>query len=92
MKIRYKEPLSEESREIVCPVPLRETGKRNVQLAYMLCCIAENLRGSEKEDAYDELFRSMMISDELYCGCPEQHGDKLELFLQLMEDEPHLPF
>ena len=81
VKIRYKEPLSEKSCEIIHPVPVGETPTQNVLFAYMLYCLSEKLRKSAKLDRYDEEFLTITLGSRLYEAAAENNGEKLRLFL-----------
>ena len=79
VKLRYKEPLSEKSTELVFPVLMAQTEVRNAQLAYFLYCASEKLRGSDCLDTYDEEFLKVMLTSELYRNYAAENGGKLEL-------------
>ena len=79
VKLRYKEPLSEKSTELVFPVMMAQTEVRNAQLAYFLYCASEKLRKSDRLDAYDEEFLRVMLTSELYRNYAAENGEKLEL-------------
>ena len=50
-------------------------------LAYLLYCIAEKLRHSDKLDRLDEEFFDVMLNCGLYRDALEKNGEKLNLFL-----------
>ena len=79
VKLRYKEPLSEKSTELVFPVLMAQTEVRNAQLAYFLYCASEKLRNSDRLDAYDLEFLKVMLTSELYRNYTAENGEKLEL-------------
>ena len=81
VSIRYKEPLSDKSSEIGTAVYNKNRSTQNVQLAYLLYCLSEKLRGSDKLDEYDEKFLDVMITSEFYksFSCPNR--EKLEMLL-----------
>ena len=81
VKVRYKEPLSDQSAEIVHPVPVGETKTENVLFAYLLYCLAEKLRESDKLDQHDREFLNVMLTNRLYKDALTRNGEKLELFL-----------
>ena len=86
VKVRYKEPLSKKSAEIVHPVPVGETKTENVLFAYLLYCLAEKLRGSDKLDRHDREFLNVMLTNKLYRPALKRNGEKLKLFLKNFRD------
>ena len=86
VKVRYKEPLSDQSAEIVHPVPVGETKTENVLFAYLLYCLAEKLRGSDKLDRHDREFLNVMLTNKLYRPALKRNGEKLKLFLKNFRD------
>ena len=82
VKLRYKEPLSDKSCEIVYPVLMAETPVRNAQLAYLLYCLSEKLRQSDKLDDYDREYLQIMLNSELYKNYAAENGEKLEMFVK----------
>ena len=81
IRVRYKEPLSDESCEIEKIVYPDEKSGVNIQLAYMLYCLSEKLRGSGKLDEADENFLHEVMAGGLYEAFPESNEEKLELFI-----------
>jgi len=79
--IRYKEPLSDTSSQIETAVNNTNHSTQNVQLAYLLYCISEKLRGSDKLDEYDEKFLEVMITSEFYKNFSGPNKKKLEMLL-----------
>ena len=81
VSIRYKEPLSDKSSEIGAAVYNKNRSTQNVQLAYLLYCLSEKLRGSDKLDEYDEKFLDVMITSEFYKNFSGPNREKLEMLL-----------
>ncbi len=95
VKVRYKEPLSDESKEISKVVVPDENGGSDAQLAYLLYCISEKLRGSDKLDEFDEQYLNVMLSSGFNKTWLENNGEKLKTFLEAYkkeEDESLLAF
>ena len=86
VKVRYKEPLADTSREIEKTVLPEETDTRNVKLAYLLYCISEKLRRSDRLDEYDRKFLDVMLTSRLYGDALERNGEKLRLFLHAVRE------
>ena len=82
VKVRYKEPLADESREVVHTVPVKEGQTQNAQLAYFLYCLSEKLRRSDKTDDYDREFLNVMLTSNFYKNHLPENGDKLEMFVK----------
>jgi len=70
VKVRFKEPLGEESAEISKAVMAEDakTAKdaQNAKLAYFLYCLSEKLRRSDKLDSADETFFKKMAESGDY--------------------------
>ena len=81
IKVRYKEPLSDVSHEIEKIVYPDENSGSNAELAYLLYCISERLRGSDKLDEDDEQFLHEMIASGRYESFLKTNGEKLSAFL-----------
>ena len=81
VSIRYKEPLSDKSSEIGAAVYNKNRSTQNVQLAYLLYCLSEKLRGSDKLDEYDEKFLDVMTTSEFYKNFSGPNREKLEMLL-----------
>ena len=81
VSIRYKEPLCDKSSEIGTAVYNKNHSTQNVQLAYLLYCLSEKLRGSDKLDEYDEKFLDVMITSEFYKNFSGSNREKLEMLL-----------
>ena len=81
VSIRYKEPLRDKSSEIGTAVYNTNHSTQNVQLAYLLYCLSEKLRGSDKLDEYDEQFLDVMITSEFYKNFSGPNKEKLEMLL-----------
>jgi len=79
--IRYKEPLSDTSSQIETAVYNTNHSTQNVQLAYLLYCVSEKLRGSDKLDEYDVQFLDVMITSEFYKNFSGPNKEKLEMLL-----------
>jgi Ca-activated chloride channel family protein len=79
--IRYKEPLSDTSSQIETTMYNTNHSTQNVQLAYLLYCVSEKLRGSDKLDEYDEKFLDVMITSEFYKNFSGPNKEKLEMLL-----------
>lgn len=86
IRVRYKEPLSDESCEIEKIVYPDEKSGVNIQLAYMLYCLSEKLRGSGKLDEADENFLHEVMAGGLYEAFPESNEEKLELFIHALTE------
>ena len=84
VKVRYKEPLEDVSHEIEAVVYDRETGTKNAELARLLYCVSEKLRGSDKLDEADEAWLKEMVSGGKYKGMTEHDAEKLTLFVEAM--------
>ena len=84
VKIRYKEPIEDVSHEIEAVVYDRETGTKNAELARLLYCVSEKLRGSDKLDEADEVFLEKMLVDGKYKELNSSNSKKLTLFVEAM--------
>ncbi len=84
VKIRYKEPIEDVSHEIEAVVYDRETGTKNAELARLLYCVSEKLRGSDKLDEADEVFLEKMLVDGKYKELNSSNSEKLTLFVEAM--------
>ncbi len=82
VKIRYKEPLEDVSHELEAVVYDRDTGTKNAELARLLYCVSEKLRGSDKLDASDEQFLARMLSGGKYKKLRGKDAEKLTLFVE----------
>ena len=83
--IRYKEPLSDTSSQIETAVYNTERSTQNVQLAYLLYCISEKLRGSDKLDEYDKQFLDGMIAGDFCKNLSSSNKEKLEMLLDALK-------
>jgi Ca-activated chloride channel family protein len=81
VKLRFKEPLSDVSSEIEKIVYPDEKSGNNIKLAYLLYCISEKMRGSDKLDEDDQQFLHEMVADGLYKEFIKTNGEKLEAFV-----------
>ena len=84
VRIRYKEPLEDVSHEIEAVVYDRETGTKNAELARLLYCVSEKLRGSDKLDEADEEFLKNMLANGKYKELYSGNSEKLTLFVEAM--------
>lgn len=82
VKLRYKEPLADESHEIEHVVKMTETETKNAKLAYLLYCVSEKLRGSDKLDEDDEKYLKEAIAKNGDEQLTELNGDKLKSFIE----------
>ena len=82
VKLRYKEPLSDESTELSHVVTQEKNGGENTRLARLLYCIGEKLRGSDKIDEADEEFFRSMLDDDARKKLPGGNEAKLKLLLE----------
>ena len=84
VKIRYKEPLADVSHEIKTAVYDEDTGTKNAELAWLLYCVSEKLRRSDKLDASDEEFLKNMLANGKYKELYSGNSEKLTLFVEAM--------
>ncbi len=82
VKIRYKEPLADKSHEIERAVKMAKTETKNAKLAYLLYCVSEKLRGSDKLDEDDEKYLKEAIAKNGDEQLMELNGDKLKSFIE----------
>ncbi|MBR4341654.1 MAG: von Willebrand factor type A domain-containing protein [Lachnospiraceae bacterium] len=82
VSVRFKNYLSDESEEISEIIPAELSGSRNVKTAYLLYCLSEKLRGSNKLDVDDFKYLASMLNDDKYT---ELISDKDEVFAKLFE-------
>ena len=87
IRIRYKEPLGEESQEIEHVFYDTETGIANAKLAYLVYCIAERDRLSEKMDDDDKVFLWRMMKDSAFRNIAGTPGNEEKLACLLKK--PH---
>ena len=80
--IRYKEPLSDKSAQIETAVYNNNHSTQNIRLAYLLYCISEKLRGSEKLDEYDRQFLDEMTAGDFRKNLSGSNKEKLEMLLK----------
>ncbi len=78
VRVRYKDPLSEESRLIETAVLNEDHSTENLDLAYALFCIAEGLRGSELTGP-DEAAQTERILKGEVRACTGHDSEKLRL-------------
>ena len=79
VRIRYKEPLEDESKEVVKVVNKTDKNDFDTELAYALYVKSEELRGSQKTDAADREFLKNFDSAKY----EELNGNKLRDFLEI---------
>ena len=84
VKIRYKEPLADVSHEIITAVYDEDTGTKNAELVWLLYCVSEKLRRSDKLDASDEEFLKNMLANGKYKELYSGNSEKLTLFVEAM--------
>ena len=84
VNVQYKERLADVSHEIETVVYDRDTSTSNAELARLLYCISEKLRGSDKLDEADEAWLKEMVSTGEYKELTERNGEKLTLFVEAM--------
>ena len=92
VKVRFKEPLGEKSKEISKVVLAGETNKaeggsaaevaKNAKFAYFLYCMSEELRKSEKLDEADEDFFMKMLESGEYRKLAGDGIEGLEMLLE----------
>ena len=56
----------------------------NARLAYLLYCISEKLRGSDKLDKADEAYLADMLTDRKYKEIAGTNLEKLELLIDAL--------
>ena len=56
------------------------------QLAYLLYCISETLRGSDKLDDYDKQFLDVMLTSRMYQNYSGANAEKLEALIEALEE------
>ena len=66
VKVRFKEPLSDQSQEISKAVLQEKENGKNAEFAYFLYCLSEKLRGSDKLDEADESFLKEAMEREAF--------------------------
>ena len=78
VKLRYKEPLSDRSEELETVVTGNEGESADVHLAYLLYCVSEKLRGSDKLDDCDLEYLREMKNGRKYKAFGGSNAEKLE--------------
>ena len=81
VSVRFKAPLSEISEEVSEIIPLEPKATDNSKLAYLLYCVSEVLRGSDKLDDDDYAFLVDMLTDDKYIALAGDKQDALRLLL-----------
>ena len=79
VRVNYKDPLGEESHEIERAFFDEETGTANVKLAYLIYCIAERLRNSDKLDEKDKAFARSMVKNSAFRNISGTPGNEEKL-------------
>ena len=82
VSIRFKAPMSDVSEEISDIIPENISSGNNVKAAYLLYCLSEKLRGSNKLDVDDYKFLASMLNDDKYKELLEGKDD---IFKQLFD-------
>ena len=82
VSIRFKEPTSDVSDEISEAIPAEAVSGDNVKKAYLIYCMSEKLRGSNKLDVNDFKFLADMLNGDKY---KELLKGKDEVFNTLFE-------
>lgn len=86
VKIRYKDPLENKSHEIEHVVKMDETEAENAKLAYLLYCVSEKLRGSDKLDKDDEKFLKEMLEKKDFKEFSKLNGEDLKKFISAIKE------
>ena len=66
VSVRFKEPTDDVSSEISAVIPVEAKSGDNVKKAYLIYCLSEKLRGSNKLDLSDFKYLADMLNDEKY--------------------------
>ena len=82
VSVRFKAPLLDESEEISEIIPDEPATGNNVKAAYLLYCLSEKLRGSDKLDVDDFKFLASQLNDDNY---KELIKGKDDVFAKLFE-------
>lgn len=85
VKLRYKEPLSDESTELSHAVTQEKNGGDNTRLARLLYCIGEKLRESDKLDDADEEFFKSMLDDDTWEKLPGGNKENLKILIEYIK-------
>ena len=93
VKIRYKEPLSDVSHPVEATFRNMDHATANARLAYLLYCISEKLRRSDKLDEADEAYLADMLTDGKYKEIAGTNLEKLEILIDALNpaSEPEEP-
>ncbi len=86
VRVRYKNPLGDESTEIEKAVYDQDHSTENLELAYTLYCIAEELRGSDQTDSDDRKQLGKLLRGE-YSACFGHDTEKLELLVKALQHQ-----
>ena len=84
VKIRYKDPLSDVSHPVEATFFNKDYSTSNARLAYLLYCISEKLRGSDKLDEADEAYLADMLTDRKYKDIAGPNLEKLDLLIDAL--------
>ena len=86
VKVRFKQPLSDESVEISKAVDAGAESEigGNTRLAYFIYCLGEKLRGSDKLKKEDEEFYAAMLKDGEYLKLPGGNSETLKLIVEYL--------
>ena len=83
VKVRYKEPLGDQSEEIVKAISadsmLDSSEQKNAMFAYFLYVLSEKLRQSDKLDSADEAFFDKMLDKNAYQELMGKESEAVEL-------------
>ena len=82
VSVRFKAPLSEISEEVSEIIPLEPKATDNSKRAYLLYCVSEVLRKSDKLDDDDYAFLLDMLTDKKYNGLAGNKQYALDLLLR----------
>lgn len=85
VSVRWKEPLSDVSSVIEKAVSTADTTTENAELAYLLYCMSEMLRGSDKLDDYDTRFLDVMLTSGRLLRDGSPNAEKLKLLKDALE-------
>ena len=95
VKVRYKLPLEDVSEDVSAVIPVDCKEGENVKKAYLIYCLAERLRNSNKLDTDDCKYLASMLNDEKYREILKGKDDIFcKLFEQLKNNaikEPETP-
>ncbi|MCR5093250.1 MAG: von Willebrand factor type A domain-containing protein [Lachnospiraceae bacterium] len=87
VKVRYKEPLSDTGEELEQAVTPGEESSENLKLAWLLYCIGEKLRKSDRLDDADQRFYEEMKKSKSYREFAAGNVDTLELLMSAIREK-----